>query len=449
MMGKDFIARLRLVLLALFALMGACTVGQAQISFPSAINLALQSSPRVKMAQEDINKARAVEAEARDVFIPSLSASVGAGATYGITLTVPTIFTISSQSLVFNYSQRDNMRAAKLGVEAARLSYQDVCDQVEEDAANAYLALDSALQRQEALTAEHGFAMRLVAIVQQRLDVGVESPIELKKARRTEKQVLLQLQQLEDEIAGLREHLGTLTGLPGNRLMTVPDSIPSSLSAAPEATAAEAPDSLALQAAEANVKAKQQRAFGMARYLWRPQIAFEAQYGRISPINNVSEYYNLHGNYNTAEGGVQVQLPFLDAAHKARARQAEADALHAAHEADYLREQENESRVKLQHSIAELQTKAELAEIDRGIAQDQLDAMLVQINAGSGNNAAPPMTPKEEQNARIQERQRYLDFLNANLQLQQAQISLMRQMGELAGWLKSIASVQGVVPVKP
>jgi hypothetical protein len=46
------------------------------------------------------------------------------------------------------------------------------------------------------------------------------------------------------------------------------------------------------------------------------------------------------------------------------------------------------------------------------------------------------LTPKDEQYAHIQERQRDLDVLDAELQLQEAQISLLRQTGKLNEWLK-------------
>ena len=50
------------------------------------------------------------------------------------------------------------------------------------------------------------------------------------------------------------------------------------------------------------------------------------------------------------------------------------------------------------------------------------------------------MTPKDEQNARISEREKYLGVVDAGYQLGQAEIHLLRQTGELLPWLKSAAS---------
>ncbi|WP_263359841.1 hypothetical protein [Acidicapsa ligni] len=46
-----------------------------------------------------------------------------------------TIFTVNAQSLAFNFSQFDYIRAAQAGVKAANAALRDIREQVEEDAA--------------------------------------------------------------------------------------------------------------------------------------------------------------------------------------------------------------------------------------------------------------------------------------------------------------------------
>jgi len=74
----------------------------AQITFASAVDLGLTNNLKIKSAEEDIKKAAAALAVTRDIFIPSVVAGGGVGTAYGITLTVPTIFTIDTQSLVYS-----------------------------------------------------------------------------------------------------------------------------------------------------------------------------------------------------------------------------------------------------------------------------------------------------------------------------------------------------------
>jgi hypothetical protein len=100
-----------------------------------------------------------------------------------------------------------------------------------------------------------------------------------------------------------------------------------------------------------------------------------------------------------------------------------------------------EGRFKLQHSTAELEARSELAQIDRDLAQEQLNAVLLQLSADSSSVAGPQMTPKDEQNARLAERQRAVDLLDAQFQLNQAQVNLLRQTGQLDTWCKSAGIV--------
>lgn len=382
----------------------------------------------------------------KDAYIPSVVGSSGLGASSGITLSVPTVFTISAQSLVFNSSQGDYIRAGTLGVQAANLSLAGVRQQVEEDVIITYLSLDSDRLRQAALAAQYQYAAELVSIVQDRLTAGYDTELELKKARRTALQIKLQKSQMDSQIATLSEHLSGLTGVPNEPQLIIPESIPRarlSSSVTPQEAPA-CPDSPNTLSAQANARAKMLQAFGDSRYTWRPQVAFAAQYGRISPFNNVSTYYNLNGNYNTLAVGVQLQLPFLDQGRKAKSRESMAEATHAEHQLASLRNQQREDCVQLQQSFSQLETKGELTKLDQEIASDQVAVVLIQQENGVGTSNAPPITPKEGQNARIQERQRYLDMLEAEEQLSETKVHLLRQSGKLDDW---VSSLSGQIPL--
>ena len=429
----------------LVILWSAGIVANAQVSFTSAIALALQNNPRVKTAENDVQRAQAALSVTKDIFIPSVVAAGGVGYSYGITLSVPTIFTVNAQSLVYSPSQRFYIRAAEMDLRAALLAFADTREGVEEDTIITYLSLDHAENRVAAIKEQYGFASKLVLIAEDRLHAGVENESDLKKSRRAAVQIRLDELQAEDGVRFLREHLGDLIGVPSSQLTIVSESIPSPPSVQ-DSMVAYSPHNLetpVVLSAKANAEAKQQRAAGDSRYTWMPQIAFSAQYGRVSPINNVSEFYNLHGNYNTAFAGIQIQLPLLDKVRRAAARESAADASRAVHQLQSLQDEQRENRLKLQHSITELATKSELAELDQGIAQDDLKAITIELKAGSGGRL---MTPEDEQNARIRERQRYLDLLDARLETLKAEVSLMRQTGRFSAWLQSLNHDRLVVP---
>ena len=115
-------------------------------------------------------------------------------------------------------------------------------------------------------------------------------------------------------------------------------------------------------------------------------------------------------------------------------------------EVEALRSEETVNRVKLQRSIQELASKAELAEVDRDIAKNELDNTLIELHASTGG---PFVTPKEEEYAHIKERQRYLDLLDARLQLVKAQVSFLRQTGGLEQWLQSTGRPELNLPDQP
>jgi hypothetical protein len=95
-------------------------------------------------------------------------------------------------------------------------------------------------------------------------------------------------------------------------------------------------------------------------------------------------------------------------------------------------------------SIAELSAVAELGELELNIAHNEIDSMTVELK-GRGA-AGPVMTPKDEINARIQERQKHLELLDARFQLQKAEVSLLRQSGGIEKWLQSLPRSSSVTP---
>src|ERR1700723_123284 len=132
-------ARWAMGLMMLTAFAGGAS---AQISLSLAVDLALKNDPKVKMSEASVQKAQAALEETKDVYVPTMSANVGYGEGFGVPTDLPKVFSISSQSLVFNFSQHDNIRAAASGLASAKLALKDMREQVEEDVAVTYLNLD-------------------------------------------------------------------------------------------------------------------------------------------------------------------------------------------------------------------------------------------------------------------------------------------------------------------
>src|ERR1700733_3012109 len=147
----------------------AAVSARAQISLTTAVDLALRNSPRVRLAQADVDKARAVLAESRDAYIPSIVGGSGLGYAYGVPVSPPSVFNITAQSLAFNYSQHDYLRASNSGLDAANLALIEARQQVAEDTVVTYIALDYDIERVAVITTQQSYAARLTQIVQDRL----------------------------------------------------------------------------------------------------------------------------------------------------------------------------------------------------------------------------------------------------------------------------------------
>ncbi len=455
-MNRPSLLRLSLAATFLAASLATTASASAQISLQTAVDLALRNSPKVRGAQADLDKARAAHGEARAAYVPVIVSQGGYGQATGAPLGVPVIFSISTQSLVFSFSQRDYIRSAQASIEAAEHALHEQQIEVVEDTTNTYLALDSAIARKRVLAQESEFALRLVTVTSDRIATGVDAQVELPKAHRTATQIRLASLQLDDEIAANSQHLGTLTALPPTVLLTETASIPKFESPAPPPEQADRiADSEGINAVFASARAKQFAAFGDRRYLFRPNISLVTNYSRVDTgLSSYASYYPRYqgtpgspNSQNSLGFGLQINVPLLDMAHRSRARGSAADAARALADAEVQRGVFREGRARLQHSALELQLRADLARDEQEIAQDQLQALEIQMQAGSADLQGPQVTPKDQLNAQLQERQRTYDMLTAELQLRQTQVNLLRQSDHLGVWVGGRTAGGSAVPV--
>lgn len=447
---------IRTACVALLLVAGSCA--SAQVSLQSAVNLALRNSPRLRMAQAELDKARAMRGEAKDAYVPVVVTQAGYGQSTGAPLGVPVVFSLSAQSLIFSYSQRDTLRATKASVEAAEHLFRKEQMDVVEDVTTTYLALDNALQRHKVVQDESAVAQRLVSITDDRVAAGVDANVEVPKAHRTATQIKLVALQVSDEVAYNARHLATLTGLPETGLVTDSASIPRwEVPAVIAQGAAAAGDGEGVAAVYSAAKAKLYLAFADRRYLFRPQVSLAANYSRVDAgLSSYASYYprffgtaTQPNSENSLSFGLQITVPLLDLAHRSRSRQSAAEAVRALAEADLQRGNFRDGRAKLQNAAVELQLRADLAGDEREIAQDQIETLRIQLQADAGATQGPQANPKDLLSAQLQERQRSLDLLNVQLQLRQTQVNLLRQRESLETWVLGGAGNAPSTPATP
>jgi outer membrane protein len=226
----------------------------------------------------------------------------------------------------------------------------------------------------------------------------------------------------------LRNRLSQLTGLPAASIETAPDSIPplSEIKREDDLVGKATQVSPAIEVADIRAQAQTFRARGEHRALW-PSVDFAAQYALLARYNNYDAYFKTFQR-NNATIGVAIRFPFFNSSQHARAEGADIDALRAKQDAQTIRNQVSDETLKLQHSVEQLAAAEQVADLEYQVAQSDLEAMQVRIDAGSASL-------HDLADARTQASERYNTLQGANFELQRARITLLRSTGELETWV--------------
>ncbi|HVU46135.1 MAG TPA: TolC family protein [Terracidiphilus sp.] len=420
----------------------AATTVRAQVSLRTVVELAQQNSTTVRLAGADVAKARAALSQSRDVFIPSLKFGSGLPAfpEVGFTGALPTIWDANVQSMVLSISQIRYIQAARLGLKAALLNQKDAMEQVALDSSTTYIELDTVDNELSVARQQESYASRMVEIEQQRVESGVDPLSDMLQAQLTAAQLKLKRLHLETRAATLSKQISTLTGMPVGAITPDHSSIPE----IPAITARETPRiTPGIESAQVQAVSRERASKGDQERVWFPQIAFGAIYNRNTTLlNNTNLYYNHFLPANNFSSGFDIQLPLFDAGARARARESAADALRAKVEAEQAQKQNDVQIVQLNNSIRELDAQAEIASLKSQIAAEQLKTVMTQLELGNGAaggpGSPPQLSPKAEQQARIDERQKYMDSLDAGLDLSKARLDLLRALGHMQDWLNEL-----------
>jgi len=420
----------------------SAALASAQVSLSTVVDLAQRNSSAVRLAEADVRKAHAALAQTVDVLYPSgqFSSGLPVFPSVGFSGSPASIFSGSVQALVFSSSQKKYIDAARDGVRAATLSVKDAREQVALESSTDYIELDSVTLQLAAAQQQENLATRLVEIEQQRAEAGVDPLSEQLQAKLTAAQLRLKRIHLETRAATLMQELSALTGLPSGTITPEHASIPE----IPQIRALEPRGTQnGIEAAQLLARSKDKQAQGELLSVFMPQAVFVAQYDRFTTLlNNANSYYAHPLKSDNFNSGIQINVPLFDWRHRDKAKESAADALRAKVEAEQAERQNEIQIANLTGNLRELDTLAEIASLKQQIAGEQLQTVLAQLElgngAGSGPGAPAQLSPKAEQLARIDERQKYQDSLDATLDLSKARLGLLRALGHMDDWVRTL-----------
>jgi outer membrane protein TolC len=422
-------------LVAIFAAVLTITArSQAEpLPLDRAIRLALVHSTSSSIADADAQRAFALYRELHNNYVPQIIAGSGLlGWTYGNPLAVggqpPALLNGVAQSTIFSPTQRQFLGAAKIDWHATELQSKDQRNAVILDVSLTYAELAKWEARLTRLQQDEAQAQQMEQAVAERLQAGMDSAVDLNKAKLTVARVHLHRAEARGNADVLRRHLSTLTGLPVSSIEIAPETIPALPAVATEEDLSQkaVASSPVVKFAEQHSLAEAMRASGEHRS-FLPSIDFSAQYARLSTFNNYTEYFAGRFQRDNATIGFGLRIPIFNASQRARSDAAQAEALKAKKQAEATRNQVAEETLKLQRSADQLEAAREVAELEYQLAQSGVEAAQTRIDAKTG-------TFHELGDARVQAAERYLLFQDADFEYQKIRLNLLRATGDLEKW---------------
>jgi outer membrane protein TolC len=404
----------------------------APISFRSAVDMALQHSGVMGIAA--INQWRAEKAykEARANYIPQVTVGSGLGYSYGFPLTLegaaPSVVNFNTSQAFFNPGLRQFIKAAKIDWNATSLDTQDKRDSVILDTALTYAQLDQLTAKIKTLTEAQQSAEKAQFVSEQRLQEGVDSKLELTKSQLVTARIRLRIAEAQGQADVLREHLAHLLGVSADSITTEPESVPQmpEISQDDDLPTRAVENSYVVKVAEQKVAAAQARASGEHKAAVMPTMDLASQYAYLAKFNNYDLYYR---NYtpNNFSGGMNLRIPLWNSVQKAKAQQADADAMIARKQAELTKDQVREDALKLQRSLRGLSAARDVAKLEWEVSQGDLESVKGRVQTGEANT-------RDEQNAELDTDDKQAAYLDAEFELSRAELQLLRLIGELESW---------------
>jgi len=398
------------------------------LTLKKAIEMALQNSKDIQVAKLQASLANRSSLVAKSQFLPNLYAGSGAGYTYGIPETpggrAPALFDVTYTQQVFNEPLRGQGKELAEQARSQKILLEDARNGVIVRTASTYLELAMVRHSLELLRKGQESADKILAVTQQREKENFELPVAVTKDQLTRARVVQHILQLEGREDELEVVLRSQTGLAENTLIDVsPEDLPGiAEQEGANLLASAQQDNVALQVAESDVRAKEFRLRGEKRgYLTTLQLV--AIYSRLANFNNYSDYFKKF-QANNFNAGIEVQVPLFSAQTRANIALAEVN-LQVAKVALANRKTEVSAAVRVKtRRLRERDAAKEVARLELQLAQQNLTVLQSQFGEGRINL-------REVEKARLEENDKWMDYLDANFQRQQAQLDLLQTAGQL------------------
>jgi outer membrane protein len=398
------------------------------LTLKRAIELALQNSQDIQVAKLQATLSDRSAQITKAPFLPNLFAGSGAGYTFGIPETpggrAPALFNVTYEQQIFNEPLRGQAREQQEQARSQRLLLGDARNAVIVRTASSYLELVMVRHSLDLLRKEQASADKIVEVTQQREKENFELPVEVTRSQLTKARVVERVLQLEGRQDELEVFLRSQTGLRQDTPIEVAqEDLPGEAEQEGANLVAVAMQSnTSLLADQSEVRAKEFRLIG-EKHGYYPTLELVSVYSLLAKFNNYAEFFNKFER-NNFNAGVQVQVPIFSAQTKANIALAEVNLQIAkANLANKKIEVSAAVRQKTRH-LRERDAAKEVARLELQLAQQDVAVLQSQLDEGKINL-------RDVERARLTENEKWMSYLDANFQRQQAQLDLLQTAGQL------------------
>lgn len=400
------------------------------LTLKRAVELALTNSKDIRLAKLQVQAAQDSAQLTHSEFLPNLYAGSGAGYTYGLPETPggrpPALFSITYTQQIFNGPLSGLAKEQQEQVKAQRAVLEDTKNLVMVRVASSYLELVKVRHSLELLHGEKESADKIVDVTKERESEGFELPVEVTKAQLTRAQVQERILQLEGRQDELEVYLRNQTGMaPDQPIEVTPEDLPGAAEQeGANLIAMATQNNTSLLAAESDVRGKEFRLKGEKRGYW-PSLQLVTIYDVLAKYN-FNNYTNITQSfqYNNLNAGVNINVPIFSAKTRASVALAQVNLDAAKINLANTRTQVSADVRQKSRKVQQADAAKEVARLELQLAQQSLAVLQSQFGEGKASL-------RDVEKARLDENEKWMAYLDANFQRQQAQLDLLKTAGQL------------------
>jgi len=403
--------------------------GAEKLTLRQAITLAIQNSREIALARMQYTVAMNIAGVDRAEFRPNLYTGSGAAYTSGFPSTVggqaPSIFSLSYTQSIFNLPLKGQLKAAEDRAASQKIELDRTRDAVIVRTADTYLELAKVRNSLELLRGEGASAEKIAEVTRERAEAGQELPIEITRGQLTLARIRQRIIHLEGRDAILAQQLQNLTGIPEQQSIEVEHTETSFTvdQQESEMIAVALKSSPFVTEAEKERDARQKLLKGAKDELW-PTVSLVGLYQVLGKFNNYKEFFS-HFERNNITIGVDVHVPVFSSKTFADIRLAQSQLNEAELVLGNKRQEVRADVLQKARDVRELDATHEVARLDLQLAQESLQIIQTKFDEGRA-------TLRDIEQARLEENDKWVAFLDAEFARQQGQLSLLQATGELA-----------------